>query len=115
MEHILLVIHILLCIGIVFMVLIQRSDADGMGGLSGGSTNMSSFLTGRAAANLLTKTTALLAAGFFITSLGLTYLSSAKSGKSILDKAPAVQESTPQNPAKSGDNESNMPTVPMAK
>jgi preprotein translocase subunit SecG len=67
MVTVLLVIHIMAAFSMIVLILLQRSEggALGMGGGGGG------FVTGRAAANLLTKMTATLAAVFFATSLGL--------------------------------------------
>ena len=114
MQHIVLTVHIILCIFIVFFVMIQRTDSDGMGGISGGG-NMNSFLTGRAAANALTRTTSILAALFFCTSIGLAYLSSSSSSKSILDNAPAAA-TTPaaQSPDATSATEQKVPVTPAA-
>ncbi|MFQ5784185.1 MAG: preprotein translocase subunit SecG [Alphaproteobacteria bacterium] len=73
MTTVLLVIHLLLALGLVGVVLLQRSEggALGMGGGGGGG-----LMTGRASANLLTRTTTVLAALFICTSLGLTWLAS---------------------------------------
>jgi len=67
---------------LVAIVLVQRSEggALGIGGGGGG------FMTGRGAANLLTRVTAVLAAAFFATSILLAVLASTRSGpRSILD------------------------------
>ena len=75
MQEVLLVIHLMLAIAIVITVLLQRSEggALGMGG-GGGSGVGGGLMTGREAANLLTRSTAILAACFFATSLTLTIL-----------------------------------------
>ncbi len=71
MTTILLVVHIMAAFSMIVLILLQRSEggALGMGGGGGG------FVSGRAAANFLTKVTAALAAIFFITSLSLGVLS----------------------------------------
>jgi preprotein translocase subunit SecG len=68
MTTVLLVIHIMAAFSMIVLILLQRSEggALGMGGGGGGG-----FVTGRSAANLLTKVTAILATIFFITSLTL--------------------------------------------
>lgn len=70
MTTIILVIHLFIAIGLVGLVLVQRSEggALGIGGGGGG------FMTGRGAANLLTRMTAILAAAFFATSILLSVL-----------------------------------------
>src|SRR3990172_524445 len=70
MNTVLLLIHVMVSVALVGLVLLQRSEggALGIGGGGGG------FMTGRSAGNALTKTTAVLAAGFFVTSLALSIL-----------------------------------------
>ncbi|HRK96592.1 MAG TPA: preprotein translocase subunit SecG, partial [Rhodospirillales bacterium] len=89
MVTILLVIHLIIAIALVAVVLLQRSEggALGIGGGSGGG--MSGFLTGRSTANLLTRTTAILAAIFIVTSLTLAKLSGGGGSGSFFDQAPA--------------------------
>ena len=72
MTTVLLVIHVMIAAALIGVVLLQRSEggALGIGGGGGG------FMTGRSAGNALTKTTAVLAAMFFATSLALTLVAS---------------------------------------
>ena len=84
------------------MVLIQRSEGGGLG--IGSSQGMGSFMSGRGTANLLTRTTAILAVIFMGLSLTLALLdrgTSAAPGRSILDApAPAAAPATaPPQPA----------------
>ena len=104
MEEVLLVIHLMLAIAIVITVLLQRSEggALGMGG-GGGSGVGGGLMTGREAANLLTRSTAILAACFFATSLTLTILAGNSSdSRSILERSEADgvpnQSSSPTSP-----------------
>lgn len=69
MTTVLLVIHIMIAVALIAVVLLQRSEGGALGIGGGGG-----FMTGRSAGNALTKTTAVLAAGFFATSLTLTLL-----------------------------------------
>ena len=89
MQEVLLVVHLMLAIAIVITVVLQRSEggALGMGGGGGGGAS-GGLMTGREAANLLTRSTAVLAACFFATSLTLTVLAG-HSGeqKSILEQS----------------------------
>ena len=66
--YFLIVIHLMLVLGLIGVVLLQKSEGGGL------VSSTSGFMTGRGTANVLTRTTALLAAGFFLTSLGLTWL-----------------------------------------
>jgi len=83
MYTVILVIHTILVLFLIGLVLIQRSDSDGFG-LGGG---MSNFMTGRSAANAITKTTAILAALFISTSLILAIMASRMTEHSIVDTA----------------------------
>jgi preprotein translocase subunit SecG len=80
MQNVLLVIHLMLALGLICVVLLQRSEGGGLGiGGGGGGGGMGGFLTGRGTANLLTRATAILAAGFMLTSIVLTILAGAGS------------------------------------
>jgi preprotein translocase subunit SecG len=69
MQHVVIVIHLMLVLALIGAVLLQRSEGGGLGiGSSGG------FMTSRGTANVLTRTTAILAGGFFVTSLILSML-----------------------------------------
>ena len=105
MQNVILVIHLLLAIGLVGVVLLQRSEGGGLGiGGSGGGGGMGGFMTGRATADLLTRTTAILATAFMITSLVLAIIAAhdrkAATG-SILDQPvqTAPESSEPAAPA----------------
>lgn len=76
MSNIVLFIHVVLCLGLIVAILLQRSEGGALG-IGGGS---GSLLSGRGAANVLTRTTAILGGLFFLTSLALTLLSGAHSG-----------------------------------
>ncbi len=88
MQTVLIVVHLMIVIALVGVVLLQRSEGGGLG-MGGGS----GFMTARGAANALTRATAILAAGFFATSLLLSIM--ARYGDKpadILDKVPATQQ-----------------------
>jgi preprotein translocase subunit SecG len=85
MSTILLVIHILLAIALVGVILIQRNEG-GLGGLGGGGGSM---MTGRAAANLLTRSTAIIATLFMVNSVLLAIVAGTERA-SFLDDEPAV-------------------------
>ncbi len=65
--YFLIVIHLMLVLGMIAVVLLQKSEGGGL------VSSTSGFMTGRGTANVLTRTTALLAAGFFLTSLALSW------------------------------------------
>ena len=103
MQTLVLVLHILAAIGIVVLVLLQHGKGADMGAAFG-SGSAGSLFGSAGAANFLSRTTAVLAAVFFATSLGLTYFSApSKSGgvtQSI--EAPAAPKvNVPATPAPS--------------
>lgn len=92
MQTILIVIQLLVVLALIIVILLQRSEGGGlgMGGGQGGG-----LVSVRGTANLLTRTTAILAVAFFVTSISLAVLSTQQVGdRSILD------------------NESTLPAVP---
>jgi preprotein translocase subunit SecG len=68
------VIHILICIALVFVVLLQSGRGGGLAGAFGGGAAQT-FFGGRGAATFLSKTTAWLAVGFMLMSILLAVLS----------------------------------------
>ena len=76
----LLVLHLLVTLTLIGTVLIQRSEGGGLG--IGSSQGMGSFMSGRGTANLLTRTTAVLAGIFMALSLTLAVLNRGNSGRS---------------------------------
>ncbi len=109
METVLLVIHLMVAIALVALVLLQRSEggALGIGGGGGG------LMTGRGAANALTRMTAYVAAAFFATSIGLTILANQgrQPASSIVDgvAVPSKPTSKPGLPAIAPD----LPKIPQ--
>lgn len=93
MENVVLIVHLLLAIGLIGVVLLQRSEGGGLGMGGGGGGAM----TGRAAATALGKVTWVLATAFIITSITLTIIAAQKaSGTSVIDRLgsqPAATES----------------------
>ena len=71
MQTVVIVIHLMIVATLIGAVLLQKSEGGGLG-VGGGA----GFMSSRGTANLLTRTTAVLAVGFFITSLFLSWLAS---------------------------------------
>src|SRR5262247_4076773 len=96
MITVLLILHMMIAAALVGVVLLQRSEGGALG-VGGG------FMTGRGAANFLTRVTASLAAAFFATSLLLTLLASGSTAPgSLFDRPaaapPAAGEAPPATP-----------------
>jgi len=87
-----IVIHLMVVVTLVTVVLLQRSEGGALGMGGGGGGGMSA----RGAANALTRTTGILAATFFVTSLALGVLAKLDGSPSdILDNIPVNQQGQP--------------------
>lgn len=102
MTTVLMVVHIIIIVALIGFVLLQKSD--GGGALGMGSSSSGGFMTARGTANFLTRTTAILAALFFASTLilALVFKGSQKT-KSILTQevttsAPTAPEAAPVKP-----------------
>ena len=86
METLVLTIHILIALGLVITVLLQRSEGGGLGIGGGGGGGGGGFMTARGTANLLTRLTTILAVGLFTTTVTLAIMAGAgKEPVSIVD------------------------------
>ena len=103
MQTVVIVIHLMIVVVLIGAVLLQKSEGGGlgMGGCAG-------FMSSRGTANLLTRTTAILAVGFFATSLLLSWLAGYnRAPTSIIGNQPPAQSQpaaggTPVAPPTSG-------------
>src|SRR5689334_3338440 len=86
------VIHVLLCVFMIFVILLQPGKDAGMGAALGGGAATSAF-GGRGAVTFLSKLTAICAGLFFLTSLGLSFVGLRSS---VAEKAvPAAKTEAP--------------------
>ena len=82
MENVVLVIHLILALGLIGIVLLQRSEGGGLG-IGGGGGGSS----GRPGSTALGKVTWLFAIAFIITSLALTIIAAKNSqGDSVIER-----------------------------
>jgi preprotein translocase subunit SecG len=87
MQTVVIVIHLMIVAVLIGSVLLQKSEGGGLG-MGGGA----GFMSSRGTANLLSRTTAVLAAGFFATSLFLAWIAGGdRKPTSILANPPASQ------------------------
>ena len=102
MGTVLLVVHLIVAIFLVAVILLQRSTGGALDGLGGGS-GASNFLTARGTGNLLTRTTAILATLFIITSISLSFYYKGRNttNQSLIDSIAAAetQQAAPAAPA----------------
>ncbi len=92
-----IVIHLLIVLSLIGVVLLQRSEggALGIGGGGGGG-----FMNSRGTANMLTRATAILATGFFITSLLLSILAGWRpAGPTLINPGQTPTMINPQGPS----------------
>jgi preprotein translocase subunit SecG len=103
MQTVVIVVHLMIVATLIATVLLQKSEGGGLG-VGGGA----GFMSSRGTANLLTRTTAVLAFGFFMTSLFLSWLASYdRKPTSIVGTSPPAQSqpvggATPVAPPTSG-------------
>ena len=85
MENVVLTVHLILALLLIGVVLLQRSEGGGLG--MGGGGGGGGVMTGRQAANALSRMTWLLAGAFLVTSLTLTIIAARNAtGGSVLDQ-----------------------------
>ena len=90
METLVLVIHVLAALALVGLVLLQHGKGADVGAAFGSGASGSLF-GASGSANFLSRTTAILAVVFFLTSLGLTFYSTRKTeGKGVMATQPAA-------------------------
>ena len=91
MENFILILNIILAILLIGVILLQRSE----GGALGLGVSQDNFISSRSASSFLTKTTAIIATLFIITSISLTIISKEESSsKSVLEKVEEEKDSS---------------------
>ena len=98
MHAVLLTIEVVVCIAMIGVILLQRSEGGGLG--MGGGGGMGGLMTGRGAANVLTRTTVILATIFITTSIALTIL--AKNTRKVSPLEDATSTAAPLGTLPSG-------------
>lgn len=115
MSLLLIIMHVIVCIALIMIVLLQTGKGADMGAAFGGGASQTLFgSTG--ATTFLGKATTVAAVVFMLTSLGLAYMSSHKMGDSIMmdEKAPIEQQAAPAKPEKTSlpEPETSQPAKP---
>lgn len=110
LQTILLVAMIIISVALSGVILLQKSEGGALG-MGGGGGGGGGFMTARGAANLLTRTTSILAVLFFLCAIGLTIAGNMERGSrsvidadaigsiAIGDQAPAAAGAQPAEPA----------------
>lgn len=86
------VVHVLACLFLMIVVLLQPGKSGGMGAISGAAAQQ--VFGGRGAGNILTKISWTTATIFFVTSITLAYLSTS-SDESLAKRAPITPAKGP--------------------
>ena len=93
MSLFIIVIHVVVCVALIMIVLLQTGKGADMGAAFGGGSSQTLFgSTG--ASTFLSKATTVAAVVFMITSLSLAYIYGKKTGESIVMDSPAPIEET---------------------
>ncbi len=120
MQTLVMVLHVIAAIAIVVLVLLQHGKGADMGAAFG-SGSAGSLFGSSGAANFLSRSTGILAAVFFVTSLGLTFFSASPSKSGGVTQSIKVDGNKPVSqpaapapsaPAPSGDPASKSGEIP---
>ncbi|HEY0720448.1 MAG TPA: preprotein translocase subunit SecG [Gammaproteobacteria bacterium] len=103
-----MIVHLLASVALIALVLLQQGKGADMGAAFGSGASSTVF-GARGSASFLTRSTAILAAIFFVTSISLAYFSTQSAvRKSVTEVAVPVEAAQPQAPA-------DVPNIPPAK
>jgi len=112
------IVHVLLCVFMIFVILLQPGKDAGMGAALGGGAATSAF-GGRGAVTFLSKLTAVCAGLFFLTSLGLSFVgvrgsvATSVTSKAAAKPAPAATTPAPASPAAPAPKASDAEPAPV--
>ncbi len=114
MQSLLLVVELFICVALIAVVLLQRSEGGALGMGGGGGSGLGGLFSPRGAADTLTRTTAILGVLFFLVCLGLSLFSlHGRAPKSILDtSAPATSQTAP---GQAGISRQKRPRLPQSR
>ena len=118
MHTVLLLAHVIIAVSLIALVLLQQGKGADAGAAFGSGASSTVFGS-RGAASFLTRTTAALATGFFLTSLILAYFATRSSEpESVLDRvqleSPQQQESAPATSEPEQKGPLDIPQVPQS-
>jgi preprotein translocase subunit SecG len=122
MSTLIILVHVIVCIALIFVVLLQTGKGADMGAAFGGGSSQTVF-GNTGASSFLSKMTTGAAIVFMLTSLTLAYVSNRRVGGSSVmpetDPAPITQEQTlpevpPDSPMESGGVNEPVPSAPVS-
>lgn len=94
MDTLITTLHIILCLLLMIVILLQAGKGAEIGAVFGGSSQ--TIFGSRGAATFLSKVTTICAVGFMVTSISLVYLSSARSTSSVMDTEKVEEQAVPE-------------------
>ncbi len=109
LQAIVLTFHVIAAASVIGLVLLQHGKGADMGAAFGSGSSGSLF-GASGSANFLSRFTAVVAAVFFVTSLGLTYLSTHKQRPTSVTDVPQSTETVPAKPATAPSTPQNQPS-----
>jgi len=113
MTTVVLALHLLITIVLIFLILLQKTEGNAAGGGFGGGVSLSAMMQPRSRPNALTRSTSILAIGFFGTSVALAILAKEQAPTtSIL--APAATSGTAAPKVSESVETGETPAVPSA-
>jgi len=114
MIIVLTIIHVIVCLFLVIVVLLQSGKAADLAGAFGGMGSQTAFGP-RGSATVLSKATTIAAAGFMVTSLGLTILTmrGASSSGSVLERQKEPVKTAPATPGKKAPDAVTPKSIPL--
>ncbi|SRR5213593_4645709 len=113
-ETVLVAVHVLVAAALVGLVLLQHGKGADMGAAFGSGSSGSLF-GAAGSANFLSRTTAILATVFFLSSLGLTYFGATRSGPTDIMKQGVTETAPAAKETKASDvPQSSAPAIPAA-
>jgi preprotein translocase subunit SecG len=111
MSNILIIVHVIVCVALIMIVLLQTGKGADMGAAFGGGGSQTLFgSTG--ASTFLSKATTGAAIIFMLTSLALAYISSHRTADSIIQSTPApVEQQAPETQSGTAPQEGPAPAT----
>jgi preprotein translocase subunit SecG len=91
MTVLLVILHVVVCVALIMIVLLQTGKGADIGAAFGGGSSSTLFGT-TGASTFLSKATTVAAIVFMLTSLALAYLASHRPASSVLTETPAAVE-----------------------
>ena len=113
MYQVIIVIHVMLGLGIIGLIMIQQGKGADAGATFGSGASGSVF-GAQGAASFLSRTTAILASLFFLTSLGLAIINGRQESSNDLMDPSAIEQSTKAVPEVDNSKAAEIPAIPAA-